>query len=338
MKRYRLSLAVLLMLLYPSMVLATEGWEWTAEPTPGAENEIVSESGEEVESYSNGDLSSDIVLSEIMPDPEGSDTETEWIELYNAGTEDIDLGNWSLDDEDGGSSPHVFAADTVIEAQDFLVVYRTESDLALNNDADTVRLFNFEGTLQEEVTYESAPEGQSYARISVEEETAEGGFLAWFRDTHSTPALAWLIPMAHAQENVFLASNWEWTKEITQGSLNPIYHLVEGTISEMLPFKNSVTLNQEDTSIELSLEKIDVEESLKSMLFQTGNWIQGYATQTSANFFELRTLEDYEMTSSNTENDRGWIKWLFLVTLSAAGGIAFYQYRRSCRGEARLLT
>lgn len=328
MKPYPL-FVLMLLFIYPTTTLATDGWEWTAEPTPGAENEIVSESGEEVESYSNGDLSSDIVLSEIMPDPEGSDTETEWIELYNAGTEDIDLGNWSLDDEDGGSSPHVFAADTVIEAQDFLVVYRTESDLALNNDADTVRLLNFEGTIQEEVTYENAPEGQSYARISVEEETAEGGFLAW------------LIPVAHAQEDTStasVASNWEWTNEITQGSLNPIYYLVEGTIADVLPFKNSVTLNEKDASIELSLEKIDVEESLKTMIFQAGNWIQGYATQSGATFFELRTLEDYEMLNTPEKtSSRTWMKILFFITAGITGGIALYQYRKSLE-KAHLLT
>ncbi|QDV24972.1 Ig-like domain-containing protein [Aureliella helgolandensis] len=43
----------------------------------------------------------DIVISEIMYNPNGGEPQTEWVELYNRGTTTIDLGGWTLDDEDG---------------------------------------------------------------------------------------------------------------------------------------------------------------------------------------------------------------------------------------------
>ena len=36
----------------------------------------------------------DVVINEIMYDLSGSDTDREWIEIYNKGTSSIDLAEW----------------------------------------------------------------------------------------------------------------------------------------------------------------------------------------------------------------------------------------------------
>ena len=43
----------------------------------------------------------EIVINEIMYDPPGDDNNSEWVELYNAGSGPVDLTGWSLADNDG---------------------------------------------------------------------------------------------------------------------------------------------------------------------------------------------------------------------------------------------
>lgn len=108
-----------------------------------------------------------IIISELMPNPEGSDSEGEWIEIQNQENTSVDLTNWRLDDEENGSSAYTIPKGTEIKAGEFLVFYRTETKIALNNDSDSVRLFNPNDDLVSEIVYkEKAEEGYAYARNS----------------------------------------------------------------------------------------------------------------------------------------------------------------------------
>lgn len=86
-------------------------------------------------------LPAGIRINEVLPAPSSvdwdgdgtADYRDEWIELYNAGSAAIDLNGWRLDDAAGGTSPHTLS-DTV-QPGDFLVVYRSESGVGLNNSA-----------------------------------------------------------------------------------------------------------------------------------------------------------------------------------------------------------
>jgi len=98
-----------------------------------------------------------------MPDPEGSDT-AEWIELYNDGETAVNLLDWRLDDEEGGSRPFTFGDAFWLDAGEYLVVSRAESGIALNNGGDKVRLFDGTGELAEEAGYNGSETGMSYAR------------------------------------------------------------------------------------------------------------------------------------------------------------------------------
>ncbi|MEA1962796.1 MAG: helix-hairpin-helix domain-containing protein [Patescibacteria group bacterium] len=76
----------------------------TIEPTKNSSNIIISEIPEEtkedaVEEKINYDYSAEILISEILPNPKGSDTENEFIEIYNSSGKDIDLNGWILGDE-----------------------------------------------------------------------------------------------------------------------------------------------------------------------------------------------------------------------------------------------
>lgn len=108
------------------------------------------------------DVIGKLFISEILPDPEGSD-EAEFVELYWNGSEPLQLKGFQVDDDEGGSRPFTLS-DILIKAQDYLVLPRTLTKLALNNNGDSVRLLDPAGNLINEVQYEDSASGRSFAR------------------------------------------------------------------------------------------------------------------------------------------------------------------------------
>lgn len=104
-----------------------------------------------------------IIISEILPNPTGEDN-GEWIELYNAGEDLVDLVGWILDDAEGGSKPYIIDAISIASGN-FAILARSQTKLILNNEYDTVRLFSPDQTLKESVSYDTTIEGASYARF-----------------------------------------------------------------------------------------------------------------------------------------------------------------------------
>lgn len=113
----------------------------------------------------SGPFSKDIIITEVLPNPEGSDTvdEGEFIEIYNRGSSEVDLEAWQIDDEDGGSSPYAIE-DKKIKAGEYLVFYRGETKLSLNNSDEKARLIYPDDNITSEVYYEDkAEDGFAYA-------------------------------------------------------------------------------------------------------------------------------------------------------------------------------
>lgn len=94
-----------------------------------------------------------IIISEFMPVPTGSDEENEWIELFNQSSQIANLTGWQLDDQEGNSPPFLFPANSLIGPEQFLVLRRPVSQIALNNDNDQVRLICPDGSIAAEVSY-----------------------------------------------------------------------------------------------------------------------------------------------------------------------------------------
>jgi len=319
MRKFTRQIAILACCLIPLTASASE-WNWTTSPTPGSLNEFTAQTEEnnsDEPSYQNGTLSDQIILSEVMPNPEGTDNDTEWIEIYNASTTNVNLGNWSLDDEDGGSDPYIFPAGTIIEAQDFLVIYRSESDISLNNDADEVRLFDFENTLQDNVSYDRAPEGESYARISLDLPSDE---LALARSSFWSG----LIPVANA---AWHEGDWQWTKDVTRGSTNPIYESIAGEITDTLPFDNKIELQQKNgKKIAVSLAKINLNPELKESTFNIGNQIEGYVLKKANGLLELKEFTANTSPTPMTTEKSSTLPYLLLMIASIVG---LFIYRTS---------
>ena len=102
-----------------------------------------------------------IIISEFLPNPTKDESTSEWIELRNTTDKRIDLCGWSLDDAEKGSK--AFSLDgKLIEEDSFLILFRKETKIALNNSNDSVRLFAGDN-LVDQVAYGKSVEGQSYA-------------------------------------------------------------------------------------------------------------------------------------------------------------------------------
>lgn len=119
-----------------------------------------------------------VVINEWLPDPVGSDTSGEFIELFNTGSSAVDVGGWQVDDADGGSSAYTIPAGTSIAAGGYLSLTRAVTKIALNNDGDTVRLLTPDGTAKGSFAYDDSSEGLSFNKQGsgyVESTTATPG-------------------------------------------------------------------------------------------------------------------------------------------------------------------
>ncbi|PIR66850.1 MAG: hypothetical protein COU51_01760 [Parcubacteria group bacterium CG10_big_fil_rev_8_21_14_0_10_36_14] len=143
-----------------------------------------------------------IIISEILPNPEGSDATGEWVEFFNSSLDDINLGSLYLDDMEGGSNPYKIPNDTLIKTDGYLIFLREKTNLALNNTNDSVRLLDADKNEIMNIEYDDASEGLSYA---------------------------------------LLDDGWQWTSEPTPLSQNVIKKTTQQERSKTIFVSNSVT-------------------------------------------------------------------------------------------------
>lgn len=102
-----------------------------------------------------------ISLSELFPDPEGTDADAEFIELHNASVFEADLDGWILKD----GKDRAFALDgRTMPAGGYLVLPYATTKIALTNTGFSMSLIADDGTVQDTVDVGAAVTGESYAR------------------------------------------------------------------------------------------------------------------------------------------------------------------------------
>lgn len=108
-----------------------------------------------------------VLINEVMPNPVGSDTTYEWIELFNSSEDDIDLSKWKIDGSEIGKG--------IIKAQGYLVLVRnltaypnlqnqSLAQFSLLNTSDTVILENSKDETIDRFEYLNPIEGKSFER------------------------------------------------------------------------------------------------------------------------------------------------------------------------------
>jgi len=114
---------------------------------------------------SHGDLRiSEVLVSASSIDYNGTDwngdgdigsVSDQFIELWNTGSQPIDVSDYILDDDPlGGSGPCRLAWNTTIEPGDYIVIFRASSRIELDYwDGDTVTLSDASGHVMDTLTY-----------------------------------------------------------------------------------------------------------------------------------------------------------------------------------------
>lgn len=139
----------------------------------------------------------ELVINELMPDPEGTDSGREWIELYNAGDAEITVAGWVIAAGTGAFGDGEVLPDVLIPAGAHLLVGQEavlNADIELrgslgnaSSNADGVQLRDCEGAVVDTVVY-GAPNEDGFVDDTGAEATSlapkapSGGSLARIQD------------------------------------------------------------------------------------------------------------------------------------------------------------
>lgn len=145
-----------------------------------------------------------VLINEILPNPDGKDTEGEFIELYNTSPETVSLQDWQL-----RINTKSFAFDThTIEGEEHLAIPRTDSKLTLSNSKTfTIELLAPNNEIYDSVTIIGQENHHSFAKHTS----------TWSWTSTSTPGLANII----TQEVI---SSSKESEKIPEVSLSEIYN------------------------------------------------------------------------------------------------------------------
>lgn len=233
----------------------------------------------------NGDLSTEIFISELMPSPQKGDEE--WIELHNEGATAVNLGGWLLADLGKRKKPYKFPGSITIESDGYLLLPTSQTHISLNNDEDMVILGNYEGEVMDSVHYSGAQKGASYMRGSN--------------------------------------SEWTWTATSTPGEANPHTQEFVGTVSSLDDQNRRVRITAADGKEEVLSFGEDVIETVKARaLLREGTQINGEAFH-SANGLALAKINSLvapalpaEQKFRSIQDSAPWSSgFIVLVTLMA---------------------
>lgn len=197
----------------------------------------------------------EIRLNEFMPAPfhdwngDGTlDTGDEWVELYNASNQSVDLGGWKLDDGKGGSPPYVIPAGTLIKAHGWRVLFASETQIGLNNDGDTVRLLHPDGTVANKKKYAPLETNKSYSR-------APDGGDKWVTTCLPTPhkANCSIVPEVPPTPQFSLTA-LSAARTLPEGSRVSVLGSVIARPCELDTYGHQMTLADETAGIQVLLE------------------------------------------------------------------------------------
>ena len=75
-----------------------------------------------------------VMINELEANPEGLDSEREWLELYNTESVELDLSSWKISATDGSTRTFSFSVGTKISAGGYLVIEHLDGDFFHNSN------------------------------------------------------------------------------------------------------------------------------------------------------------------------------------------------------------
>lgn len=189
----------------------SESFFLTSEPTPGQANILLGvESVSDEESVLKNKFS--LRITEIFPNPVGSDREGEFIEFKNESQEEVDLNGWRLVVEGGKTLEFGknFLAAPKVGVASFFVLWRKDSLAALDNDGGRLELFSpGKKTPSQVVDYPSIKEGWAFADTSVIASSVEPSTRRFLTNSLSVPSWALTMSPTPGADNEIWAENHE---------------------------------------------------------------------------------------------------------------------------------
>ena len=193
----------------PSSPTTTPTPSPTPSPTPPAGSSTVAQNQSSGGGAPVFTKSTDVKISEILPNPPGEDSGQEKAELENTGALAVNLDGWYLDDKtDSGIKASAYKLSGIsISAGQFLSVVIPKGYFALNNSGgDALNLYYPDKTLADSINYSTAAdENMSYQKI--------GGIWVWAPPTFG---------QANAQVQSAELSNATYKISITEFMPNPL--------------------------------------------------------------------------------------------------------------------
>ncbi len=155
----------------------------------------------------------DVVISELLPDPKGTDLPGEWIEISNRSTSTVPLAGWVL--ADASKTTYTLPVND-LKPGSWLVVPRTDSGIALNNTGgETVTLTAPDGVVTSTVKWTgTAFEAQAYALVGeqwVWTGKATPGAANVFADTNQAPRVA----IREVEAEVWVGAEVKFTADVS---------------------------------------------------------------------------------------------------------------------------
>lgn len=282
---------------------------WTKKITPLTGNIFIEETEVEKESNDikkenkiitipNGDLSNSIEITEIFPNPKGTDKGNEWIELYNNSDESINLNNWILDTGENSKTKYIFQ-NISIGTREHLLIHDSEFNFSLKNSNGEVRLLDFNESVIDQIEYEQVEEAKSYTKVLIKNED----------DIEET---------------------WEWTDIITPGEQNPIKNKLTGEIIQFDEENSVLSLKLHDSDNKLDLNVLNDGVSNYKNVFLKGAQIAAIISETENGEALLDEYEIIEQAKEEIKNTNfNYLYYLFpvLIVLSAFGYYIIKKYK-----------
>lgn len=108
-------------------------------------------------------FSSQIFISEFLPDPKGDDSGKEWIEITNESNEVQNISGWGIGNK-VEKAVFIFPESTYLAPKGLLLLSSSLTKISLLNDSGSLFLFYPSGNISQEIKYEKPGEGVAVAR------------------------------------------------------------------------------------------------------------------------------------------------------------------------------
>jgi len=247
----------------------------------------------------NGDLSDTIFITEVFPNPKGTDKGNEWVEIYNDSEEIVNLGGWYIDLGEGSTKKYIFE-NIEINSQEYSVLSDTEMSLTLKNSDGELRLLDFEDKAVDSITYQSAAENSSYMKVKI---TGENG------DEYE----------------------WKWTTNVTKGEENQTLYKYKGIISMLDEKTGSLELTlaeKNDKTEKISAKIIQGGDNPLFDELKNGAEVELILSKSETGDFILDDFNIINGPAETSQNNDSGLVYIILSSLPPAGLLGYYGIKK----------